>query len=79
MIRWLKSLFAWRLVREAAVWHYYENGVTGRRSAHRIVTGGHSPLDWDWLLSGKDCPLVNGLPAWRSAYRNTLPDGWYWA
>lgn len=48
MIRWLRSLFAWRLIREAAVWHYFENTVTGERKAVRVSRSGQ-PLDLDWL------------------------------
>lgn len=47
-LRWVCSLFAWRLVREAAVWHYYENRITGKRRAVR-VSGAHQPLDVFWL------------------------------
>ena len=79
MIRWFKSLVAWRIHREAGVWCYSVNTITGRRAANRVVSGGWSPLDWEWLLAGEDMPLINGIPAWRSAYRSSLPDGWYWA
>ncbi|MDE2434734.1 MAG: hypothetical protein KGM49_00605 [Sphingomonadales bacterium] len=48
MIRWLKSLFAWKLVRDQGVWRYYENAVTGQRKAERISSC-WSPLDRDWL------------------------------
>lgn len=79
MIRWLRSLFAWRTVRRAGVWEYRENAITGRRAAVRIWRGGWSPLDWDWLLRGCGMPLINGIQAWRSAYRDSLPDGWRWS
>jgi hypothetical protein len=77
-MRWLKALFAWREVRIAGVWSYSENAVTGRRAANRVNPGGYSPLDWPWLLAGEGMPLINGVKAWRSAYRNSLPNGWYW-
>lgn len=77
MIRWLQSLFAWRLDHNAGAWDYSVNDVTGRRAA--MNTGGLSPLDWNWLLAGAGTPLINGVTAWRSAYRDSLPDGWYWA
>ena len=79
MIQWLRSIFAWRTVKETGAWTYSVNDITGRRAANRVVTGGHSPLDWGWLLSGEGMPLIDGIVAWRSAYRNSLPDGWYWA
>jgi hypothetical protein len=77
MLRFLRSLFAWRYIRSAGAWEYQVNTVTGRRAA--MNSGGHSPLDWEWLLAGEGTPLINGVVAWRSAYRDTLPDGWYWA
>lgn len=49
MMNWLKSLFAWRKVREVGVWAYLENSVTGARKAVRCISGGYSPLDADWL------------------------------
>lgn len=79
MLRWLRSLFAWRVEFEAGAWAYSVNKVTGRRAADVVVAGGYSPLDWEWLLAGRGMPLVNGKPAWRSGFRDTLPDGWYWA
>jgi hypothetical protein len=79
MIRWVKSLFAWRVVHEAGVWAYSVNAVTGRRAADRINSGGYSPLDWHWLLAGEGMPLIGGIAAWRSAYRNSLPDGLFWS
>jgi hypothetical protein len=41
--------------------------------------GGYSPLNMIWLLDGKGMPLIDGMPAWRSRYRNQMPDGWYWS
>lgn len=67
MLRWLRSLFAWRDVRSTGVWAYRENTVTGQRAARQLVTGGYQPLDWSWLDEGCGHPLVNGAPAWRSA------------
>lgn len=49
MIKWIKSLFAWREVRRSGVWAYYENAVTGSRRALRIWSGGYSPIDIYWL------------------------------
>jgi|GEM_PF-2741914 hypothetical protein len=79
MIRWLKAFFAWRFTHECGVWIYSENAITGRRAAHRANSGGHSPLDWEWLLSGEGMPKIDGIPAWRSGYRDSLPDGWFWS
>lgn len=78
MLTWFRSLFAWRIVSTAGVWAYSLNTVTGRRAADRINTGGYSPLDWDWLLAGNGMPLIGGVAAWRSAYRDSLPDGLIW-
>jgi hypothetical protein len=79
MMRWLRSLFAWRFVRVSGIWEYEENAVTGARRASNWCRGGYSPLDWHWLLAGNGMPRIDGVAAWRSAYRNSLPDGMYWA
>lgn len=79
MIRWLRSLFAWQVEFEAGVWAYSINTVTGRRAANHINTGGFSPPDWEWLLASDEMPLIDGKPAWRSGWRNTLPDRWQWS
>ena len=67
MVRWLKSLFAWRYDHDTGVWLYQVNTVTGQRAARRINLGGHQPLDWGWPDQGKGHPEVDGRPAWRSA------------
>jgi hypothetical protein len=77
-MKWFRSLFAWRVVGVSGVWVYSINIVNGRRSADRHSLHGHSPLNWHWLLDGEGMPLINGIVAWRSAYRNSLPDGFYW-
>lgn len=61
MIRWLRSLFAWREVRNKNVWAYYENAVTGERRAVR-VGGGWQPLDIDWL-ERRTRPSLESPPA----------------
>jgi len=67
MVRWVRSWFAWRRVFVAGVWLYEENAVTGRRRASRINRGGYSPVAFDWLDAGIGHPLINHMPAWRSA------------
>jgi hypothetical protein len=79
VVWWLRSLFAWRLVKSNGIWDYEENAVTGQRQAWRRFTGVYSPLNWDWLLAGQGMPKIDGLPAWRSSLRDTLPDGQRWA
>ena len=51
MIRWLKSLFAWKDIRDSGVWIYSENAVTGQRKAYRYG-GGWQPLDYSFLRKG---------------------------
>lgn len=51
MIRWLKSLFAWRTVVEAGAYAYMENEITGERRAVKIAAV-HSPLNRQWLEGG---------------------------
>lgn len=79
MLTWFRSLFAWRVVNASGVWQYEINRITGKRRAYRRFSGGYTPLNWEWLLAGNGMPDINGYPAWRSAYRNELPDGLYWA
>ena len=50
MIRWLRSLIAWRAVRETGAWVYCENAVTGQHAAH--WRGNYQPLDFDFLRDG---------------------------
>lgn len=52
MIRWLKSLFAWRPVRNTGVWLYQENGITGRRMAMESGGGCWQPLDRSFMRDG---------------------------
>ncbi|TCM17213.1 hypothetical protein EDF56_106329 [Novosphingobium sp. PhB165] len=51
MIRYLRSLFAWREFRDNGVWVYFENAVSGCRKAIR-VGGCYQPLDFEWLAGG---------------------------
>jgi hypothetical protein len=51
LVRWLRSLVAWRAVRSTGVWVYCENDVTGQRKAVQ-VHGGHQPLDRAFLRNG---------------------------
>lgn len=57
MLRWLRSLFAWRFVRTVGGWEYHENAVTGQRSA-AYYGGGHQPLDLAWLEAGTGHPII---------------------
>lgn len=50
MIKWLKSLVAWKAVRSTGVLVYCENTVTGQRSAHS--RGCYQPLDYDFMRNG---------------------------
>lgn len=49
MLQYIKSLFAWRVVRETPVWIYMENTVTGRRKAIEIAGAGWQPVAVTWL------------------------------
>lgn len=50
MWRWLKSQFAWEIVRDSGVYIYEENTVTGAR---RAITYSlcYQPLDRAWLAN----------------------------
>lgn len=50
-LHWVRSLFAWRFVRDSGVWLYSENTVTGERKALRIGSC-WQPVDLDWLDNG---------------------------
>jgi hypothetical protein len=52
MIRWLRSLFAWRDVRQAGKWLYQENAVSGARRVVPAFIGGISPINSQWLKGG---------------------------
>lgn len=56
MIRWFKSLSAWRAIRNSSVWLYEQNEITGQRRA-TLISGCYQPLDWDFLRDGD---VVNG-------------------
>ena len=43
MIRWLRSLFAWRTIYENHAWELRANDVSGERAWLRKFTGGHVP------------------------------------
>ena len=51
MLRWLRSLIAWRTVHDSGVWLYQENAVTGARRALRFSPG-HQPRRDQWLAGG---------------------------
>ncbi len=57
VIRWIKSLFAWRFVQEKGVWHYYENAVTGARKAVH-VSACWGPCDIYWLERRDPPPMT---------------------
>jgi len=71
--RFIRAWFAWRHVFAAGCWLYEVNEITGKRRA-RSLSGGYSPLAWEWLLSGRGMPNIDGIPAWRSRYRDTLSE-----
>jgi hypothetical protein len=58
MIRWLKSLFAWRRVDRGSGWAYEENRITGERRAFRFASG-HQPLDSRWLRAGTRWQIID--------------------
>lgn len=48
----VRAAAAWRLVHDTGVWAYFENVVTGKRTATRSAMG-HQPLDAAWLAGGE--------------------------
>lgn len=63
MIRWLKSLVAWRYEFHSRGWEYERNHITGQRRARRDRAIRHDPRDLDvaWLRAGGANPKVEGL------------------
>ena len=43
------SPFAWRHVMTYGIWAYYQNKITHKRMAKRIIFGGYSPVNIMWL------------------------------
>lgn len=64
MLRWLRSLFAWREVRNTGVHSYQQNAITGRRRVLRRMAGGYQPVDGRWLTFGEweDAPHAGLRP-----------------
>jgi hypothetical protein len=54
-VRWVRSLFAWRTIRDTGIWIYQENVVTGERRAlrHVGVAKCYQPVAHHWL-QGRD-------------------------
>ena len=50
-VRWLRSLFAWRHVRQEGAWVYFENSVTGQRRC-RWRGDGYTPADYRFIRPG---------------------------
>jgi hypothetical protein len=50
-IRWVRSLFAWSMVRNDGPWAYYENRVTGQRRCRWDGTR-YSHVDYDFIRPG---------------------------
>lgn len=51
--RWMRVCLAWRTVREAGVYAYQQNDVSGSRRIIRLNTGCHSPMDLAWVKTGR--------------------------
>jgi hypothetical protein len=50
-VRWVRSLFAWKHVRQDKVWIYFENSVTGQRRC-RWRGDGYAPVDYRFIRPG---------------------------
>ena len=59
MIRWFKSLSAWRLVRDCYSTRYYENTITGERHVVYLTrTKSLHPGAKDWLADNDWLELI---------------------
>ena len=59
VIKWIKGIFAWRIVRDTGVWTYWENPVTGAREA-RWSGGCYQPVNYDFLNAAPGSAWVFG-------------------
>lgn len=62
MLRWLRTIFGWRLVRDSGAWVYEENVITGERRATRIAGSGWQPIDAAWLHPARFPPITTKPP-----------------
>ena len=51
LIRWIRALFAWSLVRRDGPWSYFENKVTGQRRC-RWDGSVYRYIDYDFIRAG---------------------------
>ena len=51
MWRRLHAMFAWREVRDAGVWVYFENDISGARKCIERAGAGWQPVDHAWLAA----------------------------
>ena len=58
MVKWFKSLFAWKKVKVSGVYTYWENTVSMERGISRNYPSGYSPIDTDWLEHKEPKPLI---------------------
>jgi hypothetical protein len=62
MLRRFLAIFAWKTEFVAGVYAYQENRVTGRRRVRRVIDGGYSSLDVEWLQAGSSFWVYQGQP-----------------
>ena len=53
MINYIKSLFAWKLVRDEGSSFYYENTITGKRKAWKFRNANYHLGSTNWLKGGE--------------------------
>lgn len=58
MIRFLKSLFGWKIIRDNGKTCYMQNSVTGERRVSQSP-GGYQPIDKGWVKTGNWTPMGN--------------------
>lgn len=51
ILKRLRSLFAWRAIRNSGAWLYLQNDITGQRKAIWL-RGCYQPLNRDWMRGG---------------------------
>ena len=53
LLTWLRSLAAWKTVKDTGIHRYQVNTVTGRRAIIGGARGGYQPKDIGWLETGE--------------------------
>jgi hypothetical protein len=73
MIKFIRSLFAWRLIKQELGSFYYQNDITGKRKAWCYRNAKLHPGTSNWLVGG-DFSYTRPLPpkSWGAVMPSTI-------